>query len=654
MLLMREHELGKYSHLVPKDFWSNVRWRLELRRLAARDRKLQQRLVQACAVDFLFFCNAFCYCFEPRHVRVDGIDVGHEIPFILRPHQEEAVRDFYQYIGVRDIGIEKARGEGATWIAIVLSTHTWLFEEHSTIGLVSRNEDAVDKNDDPDSLMWKIDFELPMLPKWMTPKDHEWDRKSAKHVFLNLKNGATIIGYPATSDVGSGGRKKFFVMDELSKFRRPDDDAAMASTQYVTDCRFIIGTPLGAVGAYYKAMHDPNSNMIKVILDWKDNPARNRGLYRYRAGAMIPIDPPRFGRIPVGYEDEFFASIKPKLLNRGFQIEDTVRSAWFDNECLRVGATPRNIAQELGRDYGGSTSRFFQLDVILRLQAETARPWESEGEVYDEEGGSFKRINFRKVKDGRLKIWGRLDELTLTPPRNTQFVVSADICAGMGGSYSSNSVLSIVDKNTGIKFAEFASNIIKPEALARYAIRLCEFFCDSKGHPAFLIWENNGCGANFRNEVMSTTFRNYYKRRAIDDETKKATKKPGWVTSKNSKQELLQKYATSLADGLFTNPNKLALEEMKAYVRTKENSIEFESADMDDDPANQGENHGDRVIADALANWVCGDFTRKLDRFGDIAEAKHGLLIDDVPQGSFLWRRKMDQLAKQKKVRKDW
>lgn len=648
---MLETELGKYCDLAPKEFWSNVTYRLALRKAAAQDRTLQRRLYDACAVDFIFFANAFCYCFEPRNITKNGILLGHELPFILRPHQEDAVRDMYPHIGLNDIGIEKARGEGATWIWILLSLHTWLFEDYSAVGLVSRNEDAVDKNDDPDSLMWKLDWELAMLPTWMVPS---FERKFAKHVLLNNENNATIVGYPATGDVGSGGRKKFFLMDELSKFRRPDDKAAMASTQHVTDCRAIVGTPLGAVGAYFDAMHDPNSNMIKIILDWADNPARNRGLYRYRAGKIDPIDPPKYGRIPEGYEDEFYRNIKPRLQARGFQLENTVRSVWFDRECLRVGATPRNIAQELARDYGGTQSRFFELDVVIRLQSETTRPWEFEGEVYDEEGGGIHRVVLRKVKDGRLKIWGKLDALTLTPPRNTSYVVSADICAGVGGTMSSNSILTVANKTTGEKVAEFASNIIKPEALARYAIKLCEFYCDRQGHPGFMIWEDNGCGANFRNEVLTSDFRNYYKRTAIDDETHKPSKKPGWRTSKTSKQELLQKYGSSLADGLFVNPHRLALEEMKHYVRTTSGSIEFESSDMDDDPANAGENHGDRVIADALANWVVGKFTRKANRFGDTAEARRGPTLDDVPLGSFLWRRKLNELQKRKKARKDW
>jgi len=66
----------------------------------------------------------------------------------------------------------------------------------------------------------------------------------------------------------------------------------------------------------------------------------------------------------------------------------------------------------------------------------------------------------------------------------------------------------------------------------------------------------------------------------------------------------LGEYGYALALGFFVNPCKEALEECLCYMNLPGDKVEHVGASGADDPAGAGENHGDRVIADALCQWA--------------------------------------------------
>ena len=223
---------------------------------------------------------------------------------------------------MRDIGVEKSRGEGMSWMAVLLALKDWIFDPMSKIGMVSSTEDKADNPEDPDSLFWKLDWQLTKLPKWMVgEKGTDYRRNIQDHTLVNLRNSARIAAYAATGDVARGGRSKWFLMDELASWRRGEDRRALTSVQHVTDCRLIVSTPEGAEGAYYDVMHQP-SNMVKVVLDWKDNPWKNRGLYRYEKDKMVALDPVN-NPLPTDYEAKSRDRMS-RLRTNGFKLEGTV------------------------------------------------------------------------------------------------------------------------------------------------------------------------------------------------------------------------------------------------------------------------------------------------------------------------------------------
>jgi hypothetical protein len=82
--------------------------------------------------------------------------------------------------------------------------------------------------------------------------------------------------------------------------------------------------------------------------------------------------------------------------------------------------------------------------------------------------------------------------------------------------------------------------------------------------------------------------------------TKKVTEYPGWHSTTDDKTELLGEYRRVLASGEFVNRSREAIAECRSYV-VATNGVPCHSAALDDsDPTGARDNHGDRVIADAL------------------------------------------------------
>jgi hypothetical protein len=569
---------------VSKDLEANLAYRIDVRERAMSDPQLRGALMTACREDVLFFFNAFCWLYEPRPRIVNGTKMPPVIPFISWSHQDPVIRTIKQHLGFEDIGVEKSRGEGASWFGVLLAVHDWLFAPMTAIGLVSRNEAAVDNPEDPDSLFWKIDWELTQLPSWMVP---DFKRNLQAHTLRNLHNLSTITGYAATGDVASGGRKKWFLMDELAKFPRGPDAEAMASTQHVTDSRLVVSTPKGAEGAYYDLMHEPSS-MIKVVLDWKDNSTRNRGLYTIRNGRPAALD--EIGNpLPEGYAKES-ADLLSRLRARGFKIEGVTRSPWYDHQCDRPAATPQNIAQELDRDYGGSMYRIFGAEFFTRTASDVRVPQLRGMLEYREQD---LEPSFSTIDDGPLRLWTSLDARN-RPPRN-QFVVGADVSTGLGGSFTSNSVAEVIDLVTMEQVAEFASNSTPVADFADFCIALAKWF-----HDAYLIWEVNGPGSGFTPRVKSRGYANYFLRPQSMKRGRKKTKDIGWWTDDRTKELMFSELARTVTRGELRLRSEPLVQECGQYVRIA-GKIEHVKAATTKDDSSKGKAHGDRVIALAVA-----------------------------------------------------
>jgi len=622
-----------HFHQVPIDsVTENLKWRSKLLANCQSDYDMQDEILRMCKEDSLFWVSSVAFLFEPR-------PKPKTIPFVPWPHQIPVWQEMERYIGVNDVGLEKSRGEGASWMVLMLMLHQWLFTEMMAIGFVSKDELAVDDPGNPDSMFWKLDFNLgvdnkpPQLPEWMVPN---FSRNKSNHTFVNNDNGSTITGYAATGNVATGGRKTVFVFDELAKFQRGQDYHAMNSTFPVTDSRFLISSPWGPEGAYYDAMHT-DSNMVKLRLHWSQNPTRSPGLYRVQIdkdnSRRVLLDDKLFWRHMarengVRCDSDIDVDILAKdivdettgnpfgypfMTTGPFVKNDYPRSPWYDRECQRVNNTPAGIAQELDIDYGGSTSRFFDVNLLVRLQKATDPPLVfGEMDLPDDcdSWHELQKRRFQVMHGGCLGLWFSFHgDLLKMPPIGHNYVVGADVGTGTAGVATSNSTLCVLNRSTGQQVAEFASPSVIPERFAEYAVALCCWFTGKDGNPAILNWEANGSsGTQFTRRIADLGFPFIYYRGSTEEMYERESGKMGFWSNNKTKPALLGSLQRALDRSECICASHHCLEEAKGYVNLGGDKIEHIAAVNEKDPSAAQARHGDRLIALALAWWLAKDY----------------------------------------------
>jgi hypothetical protein len=559
------------------------------------DKGLQRDLKQACFDDVLFFFNFAMWCFEPRSL--------HKIrPFCTWPHQDggivamdRAITESERSEEPIDVVVDKSRGQGATWMYLGVFLRRWLRDKMFSAGLVSRNERLVDSLRDPDTLMWKVVWAIQRMPSWLIPEgfDLSRHRNLSEHSLINPANGASIVGYSATGDVGRGGRKSCFALDELAAFKTGEDYAALNSTAHVTNCRFLVSTYLGDTGAYFDAATQ-EGNAVKIVLDWRDNPTQGRKLYRFVNGSVIEVDP-RQGNKLSSTDFTLLKKQHAQLRRRGFKIEGKTRNIWYNAQCLRPGSTPRGIAQELDRDPRGSAAKVFDGEIVQRARDEHQREPTLRGRlIFDAETAEMRRPYIIESDSGELKLW--------TSPNldgNIQhglYVLGADIALGQGGEYSSNSVACVVNRLTGEQVAEWASAGVNPTKFAYVCAALGHWF-----HGALIIPEAN-FGGPFMKELIETLYYEpVYRRKVEIVGLKKETKKPGfWMTNDDARLSLFEGMQEAIAENSFIPHSKELLDECGEYEWRNGKIVHMPSARSSSE-TDKGKAHGDRVIAAGLA-----------------------------------------------------
>lgn len=560
---------------VPKTPKENVEFRRQAYEAVRSDPMMAAAMTQACAKDILFWINVFGWTYDPR--LTDPV-----IPFITYEYQDDALLKLQDSItNGYDLGVDKSRDMGASWMFISCFTHFWLYYSNLSFLLVSRVEDLVDKPGDPKSLMWKCDFLINHMPFQMQPAI---DRK--KLHLKNLSNGSVINGESTTGDVARGDRRTAIALDEFAAV--DNGHQILRSTRDATSCRVFNSTPKGAHTAHADVML--RSKIQKLSLHWSKHPVKARGLYTGEDGKL--------------------------------------RSPWYDAQCERA-VHPQEIAQELDIDYLGSDFQFFDQEMVNRLLKDSAEPKYECEMHYDHE--TLEPISFVLNGRGRFRIWCNLS--ADGRPAAGRYAVGVDIATGTGAS---NSTISVGDVKTGEKVAEYANPKIDPKELARLAICVCRMFATSSGTPAYLIWEANGPGRSFGDEILDRRFGHFYFRQSDDKITKKVSDIPGWWASKDSNRTLLSDYAKALKEGSFINPSREALDECSEIIYTSTGEIEHSRARNNPDSSGARDNHADRVRADAL----CWKGIR--DKRGSVYhEAKDQ--PSDAPIGSFAWRRQQSQ-----------
>jgi hypothetical protein len=308
-------------------------------------------------------------------------------------------------------------------------------------------------------------------------------------------------------------------------------------------------------------------------------------------------------------------------------LDGKLRSPWYDNECKRA-AGAKEIAQELDIDYLGSGYQYFDAQLVQQAIQRDARPPTYIGDLeYDDTTGE--PIRFRESEGGCLHLWCLLDRDGKWSAANShKSVLGIDVSAGTGAS---NSCATAWDNVTSEKILEYVNPRIRPEAFAKQAVSIAKWLNNS-----YMIWESFGPGRQFGSRVMELEYGNIYYRKNDESVSGKTTDVPGWAPTKETKLVLIGAYRAALEKGECINRSKEALEETLEYIHTQDGSVEHSRATNKSDPSGARANHGDRVIADALAFKGMRERVRR-------PEAEQ----PEIPIGCLAWRMKQRDLQKQ-------
>ncbi len=587
--------------IVPKDPVENLKFRIKLLRSAATDESARQDLWCACSKSCLFYINTFCYLFEPRTSEV--------LPFITYDYQDEFILEVLDAFGwpnlntAHDLVAPKSRDMGVTWSVLTPIEWLWHFHERMTFLLLSRKEELVDKRGDPKELFTKIDFIHQHQPNWLLPTI-----RRMKMLKENVDNKAAVTGESTNEFAGVADRKRGLFIDEFSKM--DNQRKIFSGTRDVTDSRIFVFTPEGSANKAYDIAHNPKFKVIN--LHWSIHPTKGAGLYRVTNGTVEIIDKEWHDANP-GY----------KFYTHGeFLKNGKVRSPFYDKACQRADH-PMEISQELDIDYLGSDYQYFETQQIDELIKRTMQPY-SIGDL-DHDIDSAELRGFVENSHGFLKLWMYLDAQGF-PPSDRSFTIGADISAGMGAS---NSCLTIGDEKTGEEVGQYACPRIRPSALAVYAVALARWLKGPDGRGAYLIWEANGPGMEFRDRVLELGYRNFYYQRQEDQITKKISQVPGWWSMPATKWSLLGAYRRVLIDMKYWVRSRAELEECRHYVFTGK-SIHHSGSVNTDVETKAAFNHGDRPLSSALCWKGMNENIAPLE-----------FQEPEIPVGSLAWRREL-------------
>lgn len=559
------------SLIPPLDPVANAKYRRDVLAYAKGNRAAQSCLNELSRRDVSFWISTFAMTYDPR-LKCPTT------PFALYPFQSRAAKAISEAVDDgEDICIAKSRDVGASWLCLAALLHRWLFQPDQAILLVSRNESYVDGRGNPKSLFWKLDAILGHLPVWMLPR-HDRKKLSLK----NLANGSIIDGESTTGDVARGDRRSCVLLDEFAAFAAGDDFRALSSTRDVTPSRIFLSTPAGASNAFATVAKNPAVRQLR--LHWSDHPIKGKDKYTDHKGR--------------------------------------IRSPWYDKEVTRC-SSPIEAAQELDIDFAGSSGAFFDHERLDAVARKHVRPPLLRGELDYEDVKSSK---FEKTIVGNLLLWITPDSAGAMPA-DRRYYIGIDIAAGTGAS---NSCLSVVESKTNEKVAELARPDLRPDKLAKYAVALANWFRGNNGQPAQLIWEAHGPGRIFGDAVIELGHREIWYRRSEGTVDRSPTRLMGWIPTRDTKQALLGKYRKMLFNEEFINHSREAIDECREFVYDSSGGVEHSLSINAQDKSGARSNHGDRVIADALACLALGGVS-------SVVVPKSHIL-----PGSIAWRRRED------------
>lgn len=594
---MLECDYSRYPYIsrVPKGPSANVKYRKEVIKWGSQNKENAQVLWEMCRKDALFFINVFCCTFDPR------IKYCPKVPFISWPYQDAYIDVSLQLLGISDKQVAKSRDMGMTWLELFVVFYKWMFFPDQSYIIASKNEDMVDKTDDPDCLFWKIKFFIDMLPGWMQPNYNTTHMNIA-----NYDNGSVIDGRSTTDDLTRGGRRTAVILDEFASL--PNQTLIDAASRDVTSSRNFVSTPKGEGNAFAQFRKKDSVKYYEV--HWLYHPFKSKGAYIFDGEKLILIDK-EYVHDP----------------NYKFIPDSKIRSPWYDIQCAR-SSHHMIIAQELDIDFRSSESPVFDIMIIEKYRNNYVRMPQKMELEFDAMTGEPDGFIKRDVT--RYSLWTILNSFGI-PSKDHEYVIGVDVAQGTGAS---SSCVAVVDKQENELVCMFADNRTPPEDLAKIVYALGTLFTPND-RQALVKWENTGPGINFGRALINLGYTNLYFERHEKKLTRNVTQNPGWSPTTWKKRSLIDDLRRRMDKDLIIIRDEITLDECTGYVFRGE-TVEHtsEASEIDDSAKRSG--HGDRVIAVALAASELDDTP---------IEEK---IPEEIPIFSLAWRRQQHETEKRK------
>lgn len=216
------------------------------------------------------FINDWGVTVDPRNIEVGRADL---MPFILFPRQVDFLQWVIQRWRARESGVcPKSRDMGISWLCITLGCTMCIFNEGMNIGFGSRKEMFVD-DPTPDSIFYKGRMFMQNLPRDFAPS---WTLKNAPFMRIEFPDTRAVISGEAGDNIGRGGRKSWYLVDEAAHIERPQlVDASLSAN---TNCRIDVSSVRGSANPFAVKCRTWDSRRV-FVFHWRESPLKDQKYY---------------------------------------------------------------------------------------------------------------------------------------------------------------------------------------------------------------------------------------------------------------------------------------------------------------------------------------------------------------------------------------
>lgn len=289
--------------------------------------------------------------------RVSGKGRSPIMPFLLFPKQMDLVNWIIDRWRAGEPGVlVKSRDVGASWVAFATACALCIFHKDFMVGFGSAKEDKLDRSGDPDTLFYKGRAFMQYIPQEFRAG---WTLKNnSQHLRLAFPDTGSSITGEAGDNIGRGGRKAIFFVDEAAHVERPLlIDASLAAN---TDCRIDMSSVNGTANPF--AIKATSGKVSRFDFGWRDDPRKDAAWYEKKCAE---IDNPVI--IAQEIDCNFSASVE------GVVIPSLWVQACIDAH-IKLGIKPTGV-RKAGLDVADSGKDKNALCVRHGIVAQHAQQW---------------------------------------------------------------------------------------------------------------------------------------------------------------------------------------------------------------------------------------------------------------------------------------